>query len=104
MLLRRGTTPTITCNIQEDIDLTQITDAWLYISQGGKLVVDREIADLVIDPEKHTIKATLTQEETLSAKEGLAKIQLRLKTTDNMALGSEDTNVCFLPIYKEGEI
>ena len=42
MELIRGTTPTIEINILTEIDLNQVSEVWVYISQQNKVKVDKK--------------------------------------------------------------
>ena len=76
--IKRGTTPTITMNIPENIDLTRVTDMWFSISQSGSTsepLIKRDMFSCNVDAENHKVWVLLTQEETLrlmpTAREGI---------------------------------
>lgn len=76
--IKRGTTPTITMNIPEDIDLTKVTNMWFSISQSGNTsepLIKRNMDSCNVDSENHKVWVLLTQEETLrlmpTAREGI---------------------------------
>ena len=105
MQLIRGTTPTITINIKDDIDLSQITQIWCYIYQGGALKVDKDITDISrIDYDKRQIFLKLSQEDTLGLTAGNALFQIRLLMRDSTALANLATQITIAEIYKGGEI
>ena len=104
MQLIRGTTPTIVINVKDDIDLSTITEIWVYISQQNKVKVDKKIEDVDIDDVTKTITLTLSQEDTLSLKSGEALFQIRLLLQDDTALATTASEIEILEIYKGGII
>ncbi len=107
MQIIRGTTPTITINVLDDIDLSEVVSVWIYIVQK-KVEVLREIHDVVFDFEKRTMSVTFNQDDTLGLKEGEAKFQIRMLIDDGsdlkkaLAMVAQDIEI--LEIYKEGVI
>lgn len=99
----RGTTPTIFVLIPENIDMSLITEIWIYIYQNGKLKVDKTINDMYIDYEKHSINVDLTQNDTLELKHGDAKFQIRV-VTNGKALATLEYDVYIHEVYKGGVI
>lgn len=104
MEIIRGTTPTITINVKSDIDLTKVAEIWVYISQYKRVVVDKKIEDVDIDANTHTIKVTLSQNDTLGLKEGGALFQIRLLMTDGTALACIAKSISIIEVYKGGVI
>lgn len=104
MQLIRGTTPTITCRIKQEIDLHNIVQVWIYIAQQNKVKVDKTVSDVVFDYENRTVAVTLSQEDTLALKEGEAKIQIRGLMQDDTALGMIAKTIDIKQIYKQGII
>ena len=105
MQLIRGTTPTITVNIKDDIDLSQISQMWFYIYQGGVVKVDKDITDVSrIDYDERQIFLRLSQEDTLGLIEGNALFQIRLLMRDDTALATLATQISIAEVYKGGEI
>ena len=104
MQIIRGTTPTIIINVKDDIDFSQITSTWIFISQRGKVRVDKTIRDITVNPLERRIKLPLSQEDTLNLKEGDATIQVRILMSDGTALSSFEKEIEVLPTGKEGEI
>ena len=43
MQLIRGTTPTIVITVQTELDLHQVSQVWIYLSQQNKVKVDKLI-------------------------------------------------------------
>ena len=104
MQIIRGTTPTIIINVKDDIDFSQIMSTWIFISQRGKVRVDKTIRDITVNPLERRIKLPLSQEDTLNLKEGDAIIQVRILMSDGTALSSLEKEIEVLPTGKEGEI
>ena len=104
MQLIRGTTPRITAKIKNDIDLHTLVEVWVYISQRNKVRVDKTIDDVIFDYENNYIIVSLTQEDTLALKKGIALIQIRALTANEQALSMEAQDVEVIEIYKGGVI
>lgn len=102
--IRRGTTPTITINIAEDIDLAAIDAAYVSIQQDGEDVLDKGTSSLVIDPSSHTIAVDLSQAETLSLTEGTGIIQLRIRLENQEAYVSAAQMILVLDVIRDGVI
>ena len=72
----RGTTPTVTLTLPEDIDLSGATVAYMSFGQAGKDLFDVAISGLTLVD--NTATATLTQAQTLLLEAGrMTQIQLR---------------------------
>lgn len=78
--MRRGTTPTITCTLSTDIDLTESDLIRVIIRQGGHVRLVKEAGEVTIQDK--TISVKLSQKETLSFYSGSADIQVRIKASD----------------------
>lgn len=78
--MRRGTTPTITCTLSTDIDLTESDLIRVIIRQGGHVKLIKEADDVTIQDK--TITVRLSQEETFAFYQGTADIQVRIKASD----------------------
>lgn len=100
----RGTTPYIRITIKNDIDLTQITQVWIYINQSKKVIVDKTITDVDVNPTEKTLMVHLTQQESLNLKAGEAIFQIRMLLSDLNALATVATKASIIEIYKEGII
>lgn len=103
MQLIRGTTPTIVINVKTEIDFSQITAIWVYISQMGLVKVDKLLEDVVLNPATSQITLTLSQEDTLNLMKGDALFQIRLLMGDT-ALATIATKIAVEEVYKEGVI
>lgn len=100
----RGTTPSIVITVKSEIDLHQVAEVWIYISQQNKVKVDKELTDVTFDYEEKTMTVTLTQDDTLALKEGEAVFQIRVLMMDGTALATLASEVEIAPIYKQGVI
>lgn len=105
MQLIRGTTPTIIITVQTDIDLTQVAEVWIYISQQNKVKVDKQLEDVSIDAEHKTITVTLSQDDTLELKANTdALFQIRLLLMNGTALATVASDIEVIEVYKGGVI
>jgi len=105
MELIRGTTPTIEMIVKnDDIDLHDITQVWIYISQQKKVKVDKIYDDVEFDYENRIMRVKLAQADTLDLKAGEALIQVRVLLEDGTALATIASDVSIAEVYKEGEI
>ena len=105
MELIRGTTPTIEMIVKnDDIDLHNITQVWIYISQQKKVKVDKLYDDVEFDYENRIMRVKLAQADTLDLKAGEALIQVRVLLSDGTALATFASDVTIAEVYKEGEI
>lgn len=102
MQITRGTTPTILINIKDNLDMDNIQQVWVYISQQNKVKVDKQIADVQIDTEKKQISVKLTQEDTLALKAGEGFFQIRVLLNDGTALATVANKILVVEIYKDG--
>lgn len=104
MQLIRGTTPTIIITVQTEIDLHQVVEVWIYLSQQNKVKVDKQLENVTFDYEHRKMSVTLSQEDTLALKEGEAIFQIRLLLMDGTALATIASKVDVKPVYKQGVI
>lgn len=82
--MRQGTTPTIQITVN-NIDLADMERIYVIFEQNGNLL-KKGMTDLKV--ENNVISVLLTQEETLSFKNGNCNIQLRMITYDGIAMAS----------------
>ncbi len=88
LVIVRGTTPIIECLIPDDIPLSEATEAWVSIGQGGALVVDKSLSQGTAVIDGQTLSIALTQEETLKFKtytQAVIGVRLLLNGTDALA-------------------
>ena len=99
--IRRGTTPTVTCNLsftQQEIEALYVT-FW----QNGEPIFTKGLEDVTW--EESGISFRLSQEDTLKFSENdTAQAQMRLKLVGGLALGSNKVAFTITGILKEGVI
>lgn len=98
--MRRGTTPTITYNV--DIDLTSALELYVTITEDGVVMVERSINDVTITSK--SVSISLTQEETLKFNPGKVLMQIRARMPDGAALASNIMMGDVAQILKDGVI
>ncbi len=81
-----GTTPTITLNVPQSIDMSIILNFYFSVEQGGTIIKKSGESLAVND---HTITSTLTQEDTLRLSVGDAIIQLNWTYAGSLRTGSK---------------
>ena len=94
--MRRGTTPTITITCK-DFDFSTSKEIVITIELRKEVNITGERIRILSD----TITAELTQEETLSLGEGLAKVQVKVKTADDKVIASNVIRVTVEEILNE---
>lgn len=81
----RGTTPTLSFKLP--FDTSDLSAAWVTLAQDGRVIIDKPMSDCVL--EGNVLAVTLTQEETLKlTAENRTEVQIRVKTTDGIAMAS----------------
>lgn len=86
----RGTTPTIQWNINnEDLDFAEIEQIWMTFKDSAGNKITKDIAEIDIDADEHTISYEFTQEETLKIHTGIVETQLRVLLDNGSALATE---------------
>lgn len=94
----RGTTPTLSFKLP--FDTSDLSAAWVTLAQDGRVIIDKPMSDCVL--EGNVLAVTLTQEETLKlTAENRTEVQLRVKTTDGIAMASTIWRVETKKILKE---
>ena len=104
MQLIQGTTPTIEISVQNEIDLHQVSEVWIYVAQQKQVKVDKRITDVTFDYEHRKMSVKLSQDDTLGLKKGEAVFQIRLLLTDGTALATLASEVEVAEVYKDGVI
>lgn len=96
----RGTTPT---NVfTSDLDLTEAEVIYITYKQGGETKIEKTADDITVTSEE--LRVTLTQDETLSLKEGAVDIQIRARFSDGTAVASNTVKTTAERILKDGVI
>ena len=99
--MRRGTTPTITVEI--DADLTNL-NVHLALNAGALIVKDDDDLTIEIAGGKTTIECTLTQEDTLAMTSGTnCEVQVRAYNSDgSMAMATTIGSIPVQRIIEDG--
>lgn len=100
----RGTTPSIEITVKTEIDLHQVSEVWIYISQQKTVKVDKQIDDVTFDYDHNKMTVKLSQDDTLGLKAGDALFQIRLLLMDGTALATIASEIDIAEIYKPGVI
>lgn len=107
--MTRGTTPTHTFTLPDNLKTATLSALYITYAQGSKTVLEKTLSDVTI--KNGVIICTLTQADTLKF-EVLDKhcgcdkvaIQVRMKTSDSVAMASDIMSVPIRDILKDGEI
>lgn len=86
MSFPRGTTPTLTLNVETNTDLRQVAHVYVTIKNGGNLLTKAD-TDLTIG--EHSVALYLSQEETLAMLSSSGWVQVNWTYAD----GSRDATV-----------
>lgn len=97
----RGTTPTLEFVIP--FDTGQLAEAFVTLSQKGKVVIDKALEDCHCGGNKLSVR--LTQEETLKLEcDCITEIQVRARTLEGEAIASNIIRERTERILKDGVI
>ena len=103
--MRRGTTPTFVFQLDSsDLDLTTLTQVWVTIDDGRSEAKTWDISSVTIDNDNKQISLYLTQAETLALSTGIARVQIRMLTSDGAALATEYSTIEIHDVLKKGVI
>ena len=107
--MTRGTTPTHTFTLPDDLTSATISALYITYAQGSKTVLEKTLSDVTING--GVITCTLTQADTLKFEVldqhcGCDKvaIQVRMKTSDGTAMASDIMRIPVMDVLKDGEI
>lgn len=106
-MIIRGTTPTISFNINTELDLAEIAEVWVtFKTRPGSIPREKTYTkdDVVIDAENSRINLYLSQEDTLYFTNTPYNIQIRLRMNDDMAYASSIIEEQIGRILKDGVI
>lgn len=100
----KGTTPTLHYNLPFDTYLVKKAEIVVeYVDANKRVLIVKTQEDCVLGDK--CISATLTQEETLQLPApSTVKVQLRVLTTDDIALATEAVKVSVKRLLKEDVI
>lgn len=97
----RGTTPTIVLELDTEVSLANLAELWVTF-RTSTVEVTKTLEDVTI--EGKTITVTLTQEETLKIYNGTCHVQVRFRTSDDLAYATTIADIDVGRILKEGVI
>lgn len=107
--MTRGTTPTHTFTLPDNLKTATLSALYITYAQRGETVLEKALSDVTIN--NGVIICTLTQADTLAFEVldqrcGCDKVdvQVRLKTSDGVAMASDIMPVPIRDILKDGEI
>lgn len=107
--MTRGTTPTHTFTLPDDLKTETLSALYITYAQRGKTVLEKALSDVTIN--NGVIACALTQAETLlfsvqnhaRSMDDVA-IQVRMKTSDGTAMASDIMCIPVMDVLKDGEI
>ena len=107
--MTRGTTPTHTFTLPDDLKTATISALYITYAQHGTTALEKTLSDVTIND--GVIICTLTQADTLKfevldqhCKYDTVDVQVRMKTSDGAAMASDIMPVPIRDILKDGEI
>ena len=107
--MTRGTTPTHTFTLPDDLKTATLSALYITYAQGSKTVLEKTLSDVTING--GVITCTLTQADTLAfdVKNQVCNcdkvnIQVRIKTSDGVAMASDIMRIPVMDVLKDGEI
>jgi hypothetical protein len=102
--LIKGTTPTLHFNLPIETKLLKAAEIVLqYVDNAKTVTIERKMEECKVG--EKSIAAVLTQEETLALPApALAKVQIRVKTEDDLVLASPVFEVTVKELLKESVI
>ena len=98
----RGTTPTYTFTLPDDVKLDDFTTVYLTFSQNGHNVLEKTKDELEATDEG--FRLLFSQADTLCFSPGPVKIQLRARMPDGTAVASNVISTTAQEVLKDGEI
>ena len=99
----RGTTPTLYLELDTELDLSNVAEMWITF-KSPTVEITKTLNEVAFDAETNVITVTLSQDETLQLYNGKADVQVRLKTSDDLAYATDIVDVEIGRILKEGVI
>lgn len=102
--ITRGTTPTITIHVPEDVDLATASEIWVTLKQQPKILTKKLTTGTALITGSD-ISINLTQAETLQFQAGAGGlIQVRILLSGGLALASQIERVNIYDVIQAGEI
>lgn len=107
--MTRGTTPTHTFTLPDNLKTATLSALYITYAQRGETVLEKTLSDVTIS--NGAITCTLTQAETLlfsvrnhARSTDDVAIQVRMKTSDGTAMASDIMRIPVMDVLKDGEI
>ena len=107
--MTRGTTPTHTFTLPDNLKTATISALYITYAQHGETVLEKTLDDVTNN--NGVLTCTLTQADTLAfdvldqrCKHDTVDVQVRLKTSDGAVMASDIMPVPIRDILKDGEI
>lgn len=103
----RGTTPSISFHITSEVDLSTFTEIWFTIADSQTTaertfkLSDNEVS---VDSEASMLIVTLSQEDTLSFKSKMVRVQIRALDENDLSYATDIYDVPLAEILKGGVI
>jgi hypothetical protein len=99
----RGTTPTLTLELDTDVSLANLAEMWVTF-KTPTAEVNKTLSDVTIDDTNKTIQVPLSQLDTLEINNRSCAVQVRFKTAGGQAYATTISNIDVENILKEGVI
>lgn len=99
----RGTTPTIFLELETELPLNDLAELWVTF-KSPTVEVTKSLSEVAVDSENKTIVVSLSQQETLKLFNGKCDVQVRFRTTRDLAYASTIEMINVERILKEGVI
>ena len=99
----RGTTPTLYLELDTELDLSNVAEMWVTF-KSPTVEITKTLSEVIFNSETKVITVILSQEETLQLFNGKVDVQVRLKTSDDLAYATDIADVEIRRILKEGVI
>ena len=107
--MTRGTTPTHTFTLPDNLKTATISALYITYAQHGETVLEKTLADVTNND--GVLTCALTQADTLAfdvknqvCNRDKVNIQVRIKTSDGVAMASDIMAIPISDILKDGEI
>ena len=98
-----GTTPTIFLELETELPLNDLAELWVTF-KSPTVEVTKSLSEVRVDSENKTIVVSLSQQETLKLFNGKCDVQVRFRTTNDLAYASTIEMINVERILKEGVI
>ena len=108
-MIIRGTTPTISFNINSEIDLNEVAEVWITFktkpgSSVKEITFTKSDDEVIVDAANNRLTLMLSQEQTLEFTAVTYNIQIRLRMNDGLAYASKIIDEPIGKVLKDGVI